>query len=116
MPLPRNACFYPASIDRALLNRVAVRACGYDKHTSDPTGGEIQRDRNGNPTRLLIAKPNAMILYTTLAKGLKLMPEDQLLSPPHFMGELNRLGVTSVIDAGGGFQNYQDDYQIVWII
>ncbi|HQR42299.1 MAG TPA: amidohydrolase family protein, partial [Gemmatales bacterium] len=29
------------------------------------------------------------------------------------MRELNRLGVTSAIDAGGGFQNYPDDYAIV---
>jgi predicted amidohydrolase YtcJ len=29
------------------------------------------------------------------------------------MRELNRLGVTSIIDAGGGFQNYPEDYQIV---
>ena len=29
------------------------------------------------------------------------------------MRELNRLGLTSVIDAGGGFQNYPDDYAIV---
>ena len=29
------------------------------------------------------------------------------------MRELNRLGVTSVIDAGGGFQNYPDDYRAV---
>jgi predicted amidohydrolase YtcJ len=26
---------------------------------------------------------------------------------------MNRLGITSVIDAGGGFQNYPDDYKIV---
>jgi predicted amidohydrolase YtcJ len=29
------------------------------------------------------------------------------------MRELNRLGVTSVIDAGGGFQNYPEDYAII---
>ena len=29
------------------------------------------------------------------------------------MRELNRLGVTSVIDAGGGFQNYPDDYEVI---
>ena len=29
------------------------------------------------------------------------------------MRELNRLGVTSAIDAGGGFQNYPDDYQVI---
>ncbi|MBV8634943.1 MAG: amidohydrolase, partial [Burkholderiaceae bacterium] len=30
-----------------------------------------------------------------------------------FMRELNRLGITSVIDAGGGFQNYPEDYNVV---
>ena len=34
-------------------------------------------------------------------------------STRHFMRELNRLGITGVIDAGGGFQNYPDDYQII---
>jgi predicted amidohydrolase YtcJ len=62
---------------------------------------------------LLLAKPNAAILYATLAKGPKLPPEQQLNSTRHFMRELNRLGVTSVIDAGGGFQNYPDDYAII---
>jgi predicted amidohydrolase YtcJ len=29
------------------------------------------------------------------------------------MRELNRLGITSVIDAGGGFQSYPDDYAVI---
>jgi predicted amidohydrolase YtcJ len=29
------------------------------------------------------------------------------------MRELNRLGITGVIDAGGGFQNYPDDYAVI---
>src|SRR4051812_31622749 len=97
----------------ALLNRAAVRAAGYDKDTPNPPGGEIQRDRAGNPTGLLIARPNAFILYSTLAKGPKLPYEQQLNSTRQFMRELNRLGVTSVIDAGGGFQNYPQDYEVV---
>src|SRR6266446_4592530 len=62
---------------------------------------------------MLIARPNAMILYSTLAKGPKLSPEHQTNSTRHFMRELNRLGVTSCIDAGGGFQNYPDDYKFI---
>ena len=54
-----------------------------------------------------------MILYATLAKGPKLSQEDQMNSTRHFMRELNRFGVTSAIDAGGGFQNYPDDYQVI---
>jgi predicted amidohydrolase YtcJ len=99
--------------DRAILNRAAVRAAGYTRDTPDPPGGEIQRDKQGNPTGLLIARPNATILYATLAKGPKLPPEYQANSTRHFMRELNRLGVTSCIDAGGGFQNYPDDYQVI---
>ncbi|PFH08610.1 hypothetical protein BCF11_0975 [Collimonas sp. PA-H2] len=99
--------------DRALLNRAALRAVGYTKDTPNPPGGEIQRDAAGNPTGMLIAKPNAMILYATLAKGPALPREQQVNSTRQFMRELNRLGVTSAIDAGGGFQNYPEDYAII---
>ena len=86
---------------------------GYTKDTPNPPGGEIVRDAAGNPTGLLLAQPNATILYATLAKGPKLPEEYQVNSTRYFMRELNSLGVTSVIDAGGGFQNYPDDYQII---
>lgn len=97
----------------ALLNRAALKAAGYDRNSPNPPGGEIQRDKNGDPTGLLIARPNAMILYATLAKGPKLPLEYQYNSTRHFMRELNRLGLTSVCDAGGGFQNYPEDYEVV---
>ncbi|MDC3956978.1 amidohydrolase [Polyangium jinanense] len=110
---PDTPVFILHLYDRALLNRAALRVCGYTKDTPNPPGGEIQRDSNGEPTGLLLAKPNALILYATLAKGPKLPPEYQLNSTRHFMRELNRLGVTGVIDAGGGFQNYPEDYEII---
>src|SRR5438045_2254190 len=99
--------------DRAILNGAALRACGYTKDTPNPPGGEIQRDRQGNPTGLLIARPNATILYATLAKGPKLPPDQQANSTRHFMLEMNRLGITSAIDPGGGYQNYPDDYKVI---
>ncbi len=110
---PDTPVFLLHLYDRAILNAAALRAVGYDKNTPDPSGGEIQRDKLGNPTGILIARPDAMILYNTLAKGPKLPPSYQLNSTRQFMRELNRLGVTSAIDAGGGFQNYPDDYAII---
>ena len=106
---PDTPVFVLHLYDRAFLNGAALRAVGYTKDSPNPPGGEIQRDKNGNPTGLLIARPNAGILYATLAKGPLLNYEDQLVSTRHFMRELNRLGITSAIDAGGGFQNYPAD-------
>ena len=110
---PDTPIFILHLYDRALLNGAALRSVGYTKDTPEPPGGQIIRDSGGNPTGLLLAKPNAAILYATLAKGPKLPPEYQLNSTRHFMRELNRLGVTSAIDAGGGFQNYPEDYAVI---
>lgn len=110
---PDTPVFILHLYDRALLNAAALRAVGYTKDTPDPPGAEIVRDPSGSPTGLLIARPNAGLLYATLAKGPKLPPEYQKNSTRHFMREVNRLGVTGVIDAGGGFQNYPDDYAII---
>ncbi len=110
---PETPVFLLHLYDRALLNAAALRAVGYTKDTPEPPGGEITRDGQGNPIGLLLAKPNAMILYATLAKGPKLPFDYQINSTRHFMRELNRLGITGVIDAGGGFQNYPDDYAVI---
>jgi predicted amidohydrolase YtcJ len=110
---PDTPVFVLHLYDRAMVNKAGLRALGYTKDTPDPPSGQIQRDRQGNPTGLLIAKPNALILYASLAKGPKLGLDDQVNSTRHFMRELNRLGITSCIDAGGGFQNYPDDYRVI---
>jgi predicted amidohydrolase YtcJ len=110
---PDTPVFILHLYDRALLNGAALRVAGYTKDTVAPPGGEIVRDTNGNPVGLLLAKPNAGILYATLARGPKLPFDYQVNSTRHFMRELNRLGVTSAIDAGGGFQNYPDDYAVI---
>jgi len=110
---PDTPVFVLHLYDRAFVNAAGLRALGYTKDTPAPPGGEIQRDKAGNPTGLLIAKPNALILYASLAKGPRLGFDDQVNSTRHFMRELNRLGITSCIDAGGGFQNYPDDYRVI---
>jgi predicted amidohydrolase YtcJ len=110
---PDTPVFILHLYDRAILNAAALRAVGYTKDTPQPPGGEIVRDAKGNPTGLLLAKPNANILYATLAKGPKLPFDYQVNSTRHFMRELNRLGVTGAIDAGGGFQNFPEDYAVI---
>jgi predicted amidohydrolase YtcJ len=97
----------------ALMNRAAVRAAGFTAETPDPPGGQIVRGRDGRPTGVLLAAPGALILYSTLAKAPALAPGEQLLSTRHFLRELNRFGLTSAVDAAGGFQNFPDNYAAV---
>ncbi|MEV6397686.1 amidohydrolase [Streptomyces sp. NPDC051907] len=111
--VPDKPVFLLHLYDRALLNRTALRLLGFDRDTPDMPGSQIERDAAGNPTGLLIAKPNATLLYSTLAKLPTLDPASRLVSTRHYLRHLNARGVTSVIDAGGGGQRFPDDYDVV---
>src|SRR4051794_11959916 len=110
---PNTPVFLLHLYDSALLNRAALRVLGFDRTTPNPAGGLIARNATGEPTGLLIAEPSALILYSTIANAPKLSFEDQLNSTRQYTRELNRFGITSVSDAGGGGQNYPEDYAVV---
>lgn len=93
------------------VNKKGIEVLGYDKDTRYKDG-EVELGADGKPTGLLVAKPNAMVLYSTLGKTGALPREQQLNSTIQYYHEMNRLGVTSAIDAGGGGQAYPDDYAV----
>ncbi len=100
--------------DRAWLNKAALRALGIDQHYYEPfVSGRLERDDNGNPTGLALARPNAQPLYALLDMTPKLDFEQQVLSTKHYFRALNRLGLTSALDCAGGFLNYPDDYGVI---
>lgn len=103
-------CFILYLYDHAYLNRAGIRALGYDTLPPSAPQGLLERDDAGHPTGLLVAEPNAYILYYTLSRLPSLDTAATLNSTRQFMWELNRLGLTSVLDAGGGFQNFPEDY------
>ena len=106
-------CFVMHLYDRAFINKAGLRALGWNRDTPDPMGGVIARAGNGEPTGLLIATTSLISLLGVFAKIPKLSADDQVISTRHMMRELNRLGVTSLIDAGGGGQNYPEHYQAI---
>ena len=110
---PETPVFLLRLYDCAMLNRAAMRALGLDASSPNPPGGLIARDASGSPTGLLLAEPSAFVLYSTLGRAPKLSLDDQLNSSRHFQRELSRFGVTSVGDAGGGWQNYPEDYEVI---
>ncbi|HEY6239252.1 MAG TPA: amidohydrolase [Burkholderiales bacterium] len=106
-------CMIMHLYDRAWLNRAGIRALGWNKDTPNMFGGAIERDASGNPTGLVMSTTSLASLVSVWLRIPRLSPEDQILSTRHFMREHNRLGVTSVIDAGGGGQNYPDNYAAI---
>jgi len=96
-----------------LLNRAAVRAAGYTRDTPEVPGGQIVRDHNGEPTGVLLAAPAASLLYAAIGKAPVLGEDEQFASTRQFLRELNRFGLTSAIDAAGGFQSFPEHYAAV---
>ncbi|MEM1428543.1 MAG: amidohydrolase [Pseudomonadota bacterium] len=100
--------------DRAWLNKAALRALGIDTHFYEPfVSGRLERDDDGNPTGLALARPNAQPLYALLDMAPKLDFEQQITSTKHYFRALNGLGLTSALDCAGGFLNYPDDYGVI---
>jgi predicted amidohydrolase YtcJ len=110
---PETPVFILNLYQSAILNRAAVTAAGFTKDTPNPPGGQIVRGHDGEPTGMLLAAPGALILYSTLAKAPMLPEEERAASTKHYLRELNRFGLTSAIDAAGGFQNFPDNYGTV---
>jgi predicted amidohydrolase YtcJ len=79
-----------------LVNAAALKAAGISRDTSDPAGGRIERDAQGEPTGVLV--DNAIDLVT------KVMPaptQDELRDAvTRAIAELQRWGLTGVHDAG----------------
>src|SRR5690606_16843069 len=59
---------------------------------------------------ILHAEPSPAILYQAIARPPQLSLEEQVVSTLHFYRELNRLGMTGAIAAGGGGHAFPDDY------
>jgi predicted amidohydrolase YtcJ len=108
--IPDKPVFITYLYGKAFLNKKGIEVLGYDKHTDYP-GSLVELDKDGNPTGLLYAKETPMAIYRTLALTGKLTPEERINSSEHFYREINSFGITSVVDAAGGSQNYDADYQ-----
>jgi predicted amidohydrolase YtcJ len=88
-----------------LLNRAGVAALGLTRDSQPPAGGSYEFVDGG----AILRKPAAV--YSPIGRLPALSSEDQVNSTQHFFRELNRFGLTSVLDAGGTNLPYPDDYQ-----
>jgi predicted amidohydrolase YtcJ len=109
--VPYKPVFITYLYGKAFLNKKGIEVLKYNKNTKYE-GSLVELDAQGNPTGMLFAKTTPKAIYTTLALTTKLTYEERLNSTQQYYHELNKYGLTSAVDAGGGGQNYPEDYAV----
>lgn len=98
--------------DRIITNKAGLAALKIDGNTPNPKGGTIEKDARGNPTGIIVTVSNWAVILNYMSK---LPPpasiEERMSSTTQFMRELNRYGITSVIDGGAG--DYPKNYEAI---
>ncbi|MGH7133362.1 MAG: amidohydrolase, partial [Phycisphaerales bacterium] len=94
---------------QGFVNRAGVQAMGLTPQTKAPPGGRYEFLEGGGA--ILHAEPRPIILYQAVGKLPQMSAEDQANSNVHWYRELNRFGLTSVVDAGGGGHVFPKDYE-----
>ena len=108
---PNTPVFVLFLYSQGFLNQAGLYALGIDASTKAPAGSRYELDEDGNPTGVLLTEPSPAILYQTIGALPSMSAEDQINSTRHFYRDLNRLGLTSAIDAGGGGHKFPENYE-----
>lgn len=105
---PDTPVFVLFLYSRGMLNRAGVEAMKLTPQTKAPEGGRFEFVEGGGA--LLHAEPRPTILYQAVGRLPPMSPDEQINSNLHWYRELNRFGLTSVVDAGGGGHAFPKDY------
>ncbi len=60
---PNTPVYVQYFYSRAIVNKAALQAIGFDEHTKTPPGTRLEKGSDGKPTGLLIADPHPWLLY-----------------------------------------------------
>ena len=106
---PRTPVFVLHLYSGGIYNKKGVEVARLSD-TPPPEGGTIETGTDGQPTGRIFATPRPTILYRAVGQLGELPADAQASSARHFYRELNRFGLTSAIDAGGGGHAYPTQY------
>jgi len=108
---PENPVYVQLGYGWAILTPAGLRALGISTDGDLPSGGRLERDPSGKLTGGVTGGQNAIIaLFDRLPKPTF---EQQVEGTKKFFRELNRLGLTGVVDPGGN-NLLPADYQAVF--
>jgi predicted amidohydrolase YtcJ len=95
---PSNPVVLQAVYQHSYLNTAALKAAKIDETTADPPGGRIEKDASGKVTG--VVRGAGGVAYVA-ARIPKFAGEEWLASARKLVAELNSMGLTAWLDAGG---------------
>jgi predicted amidohydrolase YtcJ len=108
---PNNPVYVQLGYGWAMLTPSALKALNISNDAEVPAGGRLEKDASGTPTGAISGGQGAIIaLFDKLPKPTF---DEQVAGTKKFFRELNRLGLTGVVDPGGN-NLAPDDYQAVF--
>lgn len=107
---PNTPVFVMLLYSQGLMNKAGLDALGITPQTKAPKGTRYEVGSDGQLTGRLLCEPYPNILYQTIGQLPPLTEQQQAISTQHWYRELNRHGLTSAIDAGGGGHLFPRDY------
>ncbi|RPH57568.1 MAG: amidohydrolase, partial [Acidobacteria bacterium] len=108
---PNNPVYVQLGYGWAMLTPTALKALNISTDADLPASGKLERDANGQPTGGISGSQGAIIaLFDRLPRPTF---DEQVDGTKKFFRELNRLGLTGVVDPGGNNLG-PDDYQAVF--
>jgi len=108
---PNNPVYVQLGYGWAMLTPAALKALNIANDGDVPAGGKLEKDANGKPTGAISGGQGAIIaLFDKLPKPTF---DQQVDGTKKCFRELNRLGLTGVVDPGGN-NLAPDDYQAVF--
>jgi predicted amidohydrolase YtcJ len=108
---PNNPVYVQLGYGWVMMTPAALQALKISSDADLPAGGKLDRDATGNLTGGITGGNNAIVaLFDKLPKP---SFEEQVEGTKKFFRELNRLGITGVVDPGGNNVS-PEDYQAVF--
>jgi predicted amidohydrolase YtcJ len=108
---PDNPVYIQLGYGWVVMTPAALKTLHITSDSDLPAGGKLDRDVNGNPTGGITGNNNAIVaLFDRLPRPTF---EQQVEGTRQFFRELNRLGITGVVDPGGN-NLAPEDYQALF--
>lgn len=110
---PNNPVYVQLGYGWAMITPAGYKAMGISSEPDLPSGGRFEKDPGGKPTGAVTGAQSAIIaLFDKLP-----LPnfDEQVAGTKKFFRELNRLGITGVVDPGGNNvtpESYQAIYRV----